>query len=168
MSYKQTLFKIANPVPQSVASYLVVLSPFRPVISVLAEATSYPAVKMGEVAIPFKGRNVYRPTVPEIDGVWKVSISESILQLVKRELMLSASTPLNINLHSVLVLPLGLNAMPLPGIKLIDVWMKGVDQVNLSYAAATEVWKWNVTFRYAMLEEQTSSSKAIEMLNLLE
>jgi len=157
MSYKQAIFKVANPAPQSVAHFLIIFVPFLPLVSVLVEATSYPSIKMGEVAIPFKGRLVYRPTVPLIDGMWNVKVPESVLHMVKRELVRNTATPMDIRTKSVTIHPLGLGMIPMPGVTLHDVWLKERAAVDLNSGTPLEVWKWNVSFRYSMIEESTIS-----------
>lgn len=157
MSKKIDVFRAVMVQPQTVSQYLIVI-PTLSAFTVLAEAATFPAIKLGEVAIPFKGEAIYRPTVPEINE-WRVRVPENYLGLVKQDIVahhaqVARTSGVMINsLGSVYVYVCNGTDIPIAGVKLINAWIRGRESVDLKYDSPTEVFKWNVVFRYDAIEE---------------
>jgi hypothetical protein len=159
MSVKQVAFTAAMfPAPKKVYDFIIV-NPEMVLASLLVEATTYPAIGLGVVAIPIKGENVYRPTVPEIGGVWRCRIPESELMMAKESLIYGQSKIYSISglmtnrIKSLTLIPLGPYNLPLPPIILKDCWMKSREGVELNNSDPTVAWKWNVEFYYSAVKE---------------
>lgn len=57
-------------------------------VMLVAESTTFPSVKMGDVAIPFKGEVIYRPTGHKnTDHIWRVRVPEDLLMTVRESIL---------------------------------------------------------------------------------
>lgn len=157
MSKKVDVFRVAMPLPLTVSQF-VIIAPALSVFSLVIEAATYPAIKLGEVAIPFKGETIYRPTVPEI-GSWKVRFPENYLGLMRQDIILNHATvdresgTMSGIIPFVLVNVLNGTDIPVSGFKLMNCWIKGRDPVDLKSDGSTEVFKWNAEIRYDAVVE---------------
>lgn len=127
-------------------------------VMVIAEATTYPQIKMGSVSIPCYGDHIKVPSgVPESDHTWKVRVSEDFLGSVKECIlkfnttvkdMVQFSTPQTVTV----MIPNQLD-VPLAGFQLYDCWLAGRDSVNLDQSNPTNVFKWNLEFHFSSVKD---------------
>lgn len=162
MSRKQAIFKTVFIRPLDVSRFLVVI-PNMPIASLLIESATYPQITLGEVAIPFKGQKVYRPTTVDYgDHSWKVRIPENILMMVRRELIINAAKVRTegkyfYGLRDIYVIPQSPSGIPLTPFVIKNAWLRGRSQVEMDSEQATTAWKWNVEFKYDAIVENVMS-----------
>lgn len=164
MSYKAALFKVANIYPQVLSQYLIII-PGKYNLSLLAEATSYPAVKWGEVAVPFQSRTFYRPAGLDTCEPWKIRASENQLFTVKSELQGLGLKGFDDEYEEycfpiIRLFPLSNLLVPTNYVELLDCWIKDREAVDLDYEK-NEPWKWNLSIRYSAVREPLTAANAV-------
>jgi hypothetical protein len=179
MSRKVTIFKNIIPQPLTTHNFLITI-PGTTSLQFIVESATYPAIKLGDVAIPFRGGKIYRPTQPEYDGVWRVLIPESELGTLTSEIwgiqsviarsgsdaparmkgfsmyfgdVTTAKKSKEGKYRSITVHVLNGLDIPVLGFKLHGAWLKGRDSVQLNGNDPTNAWKWPLEFRYTSVEE---------------
>lgn len=168
MSLKTTLFQTLVPSPLTTHTFSIIIPGlYQPTI--LVEAATYPSQIWDEVALPFKGERIYRPTKVATPEPWRIRMPENVLFTVKRELS-NALTAIkrvetesdsgdsdSINVlnkrYDIIVTPLGQGAIPLAGVTLVNAWFKERSAVDLQNEDPTIPWKWNLTVRYDYMKE---------------
>lgn len=163
MSRKADLFRTVIAYPMTVYQFLAIIQG-SPQVSMLIESATYPSVKLGEVAIPFKGEFIYRPTRVESDKTWRIRVPDNLLFTIRRELVANHATVYD---HSgvfegrknITFLMINSSMIPVPAFTLKGAWIKGRDAVNLDTSDVTDVFKWNVEIKFAAIVENELLNK---------
>lgn len=160
MSIKTDIFRVLMPQPLTTHQFLIVYPTLLGNrISLIAETATYPQIKMGEVAIPYKGEVVYRPTGrPVSPETWKVRVPEDSLftcreTAIKMQSRVDREGEFWTGAKTVTVYVLNPFSVPLPAFRLKGCWLKGRDSVTMDNSDPTNPWKWNLEFRYSVVEE---------------
>lgn len=161
MSHISTAFRVLMPAPLTTHKFLIIWPDILAERVVLvAESTTYPAIKMGDVGIPFHGDVIYRPTGHiNTDHVWRVRVGEDFLMTV-RECINKIQAKVNRDNYSfsgrvgsVKVMIPNQQDIPLPAFTLRGVWLLGRESTDIDSSDPTRPWKWNLEFRYASIED---------------
>lgn len=160
MSHISTVFRVLMPAPLTTHKFVITWpSILGERVMLLAESTTFPSIKMGDVAIPFRGEVIYRPTGHKnTDHIWRVRVAEDLLMTV-RESILQMQARVDrqgnffTNRKTVKVFIPNQQDIPLPAFTLYGCWLVGRDPVNLDSADPTNPWKWNLEFRYADIDD---------------
>lgn len=163
MSHISSVFRVLMPAPLTTHKFIITWpSLLGERVMLVAESTTFPSVKMGDVAIPFKGEVIYRPTGHKnTDHIWRVRVPEDLLMTV-RESILQIQARVDRQGHyfsnrkTVTVMIPNQQDIPLPAFKLYGCWLVGRDPVNLDSADPTNPWKWNLEFRYADIDDMST------------
>jgi hypothetical protein len=170
MSHISTAFRVLMPAPLATHKFIIVWpNILAERVMLVAEATTFPAIKLGDVAIPFHGETVYRPTGHvNCDHVWRVRVGEDLLMTVRECIYSMHAKPYRSSysfegrVNSVSVYIPNQQDVPLPAFTLRGVWLLGREAVDIDSTDPTRPWKWNLEFRYASIED--ASLKAVSLI----